>query len=146
MIDRKHVGLELDPLTVEVEKGRLRFFAKVTGQSDPVYVDEDAAKAAGYRSLLAPPTFLFSLELENPEPFKLFEILGVDLNRILHGEQAFSYERPVCAGDTITLRQRVMDIFDKKDGALEFIVANTTATNQRGEKVGSATKTVVVRN
>ncbi|MEZ5450193.1 MAG: MaoC family dehydratase N-terminal domain-containing protein [Thiolinea sp.] len=137
MIDRTHIGYEAEPLTVEVEKGRLRF-AKATGQTDPIYLDEAAAKAAGYPALPAPPTFMVSLELESPEPFKLFEVLGVDLNRILHGEQAFQYLKPICAGDTITLRPKVVDIYDKKGGAMEFIVITTTATNQHDETVGSA--------
>lgn len=146
MIDRNHIGLELDPLTVDVEKGRLQFFAKATGQNDPIYVDETAAQAAGYPALPAPPTFLFSLELENPDPFKMFDILGVDLTRILHGEQSFTYGKPICAGDTITLKSKIMDIFDKKHGAMEFIVQSTLATNQHGEDVGQAVRTIVVRN
>ncbi len=68
MIDRKHIGLELQPLTVEIEKGRLRMFAQATGQDDPIYSDEAAARAAGYRSLPVPPTFLFSLGFEKPIP------------------------------------------------------------------------------
>lgn len=146
MIDKKHIGLELEPLIVEVEKGRLRFFAKATGQKDRIYLDDDAAKAAGFPNLPAPPTFMFSLELESPTPFKIFDILGVDLNRILHGEQSFTYRKPICAGDTITLKSRIVDIFDKKNGAMEFIVQTTTATNQHGEDVGEATRTIVMRN
>lgn len=146
MIDRKHIGLDLEPLVVDVEKGRLRFFAKATGQNDPIYLNDDAARAAGYPALPASPTFLFSLELESPDPFRMFDILGVDLTRILHGEQAFTYRQPICAGDTITLKSKIIDIFDKKNGAMEFIVQTTTATNQHGENVGEATRTIVVRN
>lgn len=146
MIDRKHIGLELPPLTVDVEKGRLRFFAQATGQKDPIYTDEAAARAAGYDALPAPPTFLFSLELESPEPFKLFEILEVDLKKILHGDQTFTYGKPICAGDTVTLHSKVADIFEKKGGAMEFIVIETKATNQEGADVGSTRKTVVVRH
>ncbi|MGR3780209.1 MAG: FAS1-like dehydratase domain-containing protein, partial [Albimonas sp.] len=63
MIDRKYIGREMAPLTVDVERGQLLFFAKATGQTDPIYIDEAAARAAGYRALPAPPTFLFSLDL-----------------------------------------------------------------------------------
>ncbi len=146
MIDKKHIGLELEPFSVEVEKGRLRFFAKATGQDDPIYLDENAAKAAGYSSLPAPPTFMFSLDLEQREPFKVFDILGVDLGRVLHGEQSFSYHKPICAGDVITLQSQVTDIFDKKGGMLEFIVQSTKASNQNGEFVGEMVRTIVVRN
>ena len=44
MIDRRHIGHTMAPFTVPVEAGRLRFFAKATGQDDPVYTDEDAAR------------------------------------------------------------------------------------------------------
>lgn len=146
MIDKSHIGLELAPFSVEVEAGRLRFFAKATGQKDPIYLDEAAARSAGYAALPAPPTFLFSLDLEQAEPFKIFDSLGVDLGRVLHGEQSFTYHKPICAGDVITLRSRIDDIFDKKGGALEFIVQTTTASNQHGEEVGEMTRTIVVRN
>ncbi|MBY5974604.1 MAG: MaoC family dehydratase N-terminal domain-containing protein [Gammaproteobacteria bacterium] len=146
MIDRKFIGYEPDPLTVDVEKGRLRFFAKATGQKDPIYIDEDAAKAAGHSSLPAPPTFLFTLDLERDDPFRMFADLGVDLGRILHGTQEFKYRRPIRAGDRITLRSKVVDIYDKKGGAMEFIVQTTWATNQHGEDVGEMTRVIVVRN
>ena len=146
MIDRSNIGRELPPLTVDVEKGQLRFFAKATGQNDPVYLDDAAAKAAGFAALPAPPTFLFSLDLMQPDPFAFYRGLGVDLNRILHGEQRFRYAEPICAGDTITLRTRIADLYDKKNGAMEFIVLETDATNQRGEDVGGMTRIVVVRN
>lgn len=146
MIDRKHIGLESAPHTVEVEKGRLRFFAKATGQTDPVYTDVEAARAAGFDNLPVPPTFLLCLDLETPNPFELFDHLGVDISRILHGEQDFRYFRGSCAGDSLTFRTRITDIYDKKGGALEFIVQTTDVSNQHGEKVAEFARTVVVRN
>lgn len=146
MIDRSHIGRELAPLTVDVEKGQLQFFAKATGQTDPRYLDEAAARGAGYAALPAPPTFLFSLDLMQPDPFALYRELGVDLNRILHGEQRFRYGTPICAGDRITLKTRIADLYDKKNGAMEFIVLETDAVNQRGEDAGGMTRVVVVRN
>ena len=50
MIDKKHIGHELPASVLDVEKGRLRFFAKAIGETDPVYTDEAAAEAAGYRA------------------------------------------------------------------------------------------------
>jgi acyl-CoA synthetase (AMP-forming)/AMP-acid ligase II len=61
------VGTSSAPPPLAVERGRLRLFAKATGQTDPVYVD--AAVARGHRDLPVPPTFLFGVELEQPEPF-----------------------------------------------------------------------------
>jgi hypothetical protein len=64
----------------------------------------------------------------------------------LHGEQQFSFERQIYAGDTIKLVTRIVDIYDKKGGALEFIVQETTAENQHAEPVGKTRTVTVVRN
>ncbi|BDI61937.1 MaoC family dehydratase N-terminal domain-containing protein [Qipengyuania nanhaisediminis] len=146
MIDRSKIGSSLGILTVDVEKGQLRFFAKATGEKNPVYTDEEAAKAAGYRSLPAPPTFGFSLGLAAPDPFAKYTDLGIDLGKVLHGEQNFEYFEPICAGDTITLEDKITDIFDKKGGALEFLVIETSATNQDGKVVSKSVTTTVVRH
>lgn len=146
MIDRKFIGYEMQAHSVPIEKGQLRFFAKATGQKDPIYSDEAAAISAGHKSLPAPPTFLFSLDLLQEEPFILFKILGVDLNRILHGEQSFRYYKPIYAGDVIKLQSRISDIYEKKNGALEFIVQDYKAMNQDNEHVADMTRVIVVRN
>lgn len=146
MIDRKHIGRVSDTHSVDVEKGRLKFFARVIGETDPIYFDEFAARAAGYRSIPAPPTFVFSLELEQPDPFKMLDELGIPLGKVLHAEQTFNYHEPVCAGDTITLQSEITDIYDKKGGALEFLVQEFTAKNQDDTLVAKMQRTIVVRN
>ena len=146
MIDRRHIGHQLPPFQVEVEKGRLRFFAKATGQTDPVYVDEAAARDAGHRGLPVPPTFFFCLEMEAPNPAAVRELLGMDYRSLLHGEQGFSYHAMAYAGDTLTFRQRIEDIYDKKNGALEFVVRKTRVSNQRDELVAELRCVTVVRN
>ncbi len=146
MIDRKYIGHSYPPLVVDVEKGQLTFFAKATGEMNPVYTDVSAAQAAGYRELPAPPTFAFSLNLVKPDPFAQYIEMGIDLGKVLHAEQSFEYLEPICAGDTITLQDKVTDIFEKKGGALEFLVTETTATNQHGASVVKMVSTTVVRN
>ena len=146
MIDRRHIGHTLPPFQVEVEKGRLRFFAKATGQADPVYIDEAAARAAGHPGLPVPPTFLFCLEMESPNPSAIRDLLGIDYRRILHGEQGFTFHGMAYAGDTLTFQQRLADIYDKKGGALEFVVRETRVTNQRQEHVADLRCVTVIRN
>ncbi|MCL1962400.1 MAG: MaoC family dehydratase N-terminal domain-containing protein [Desulfovibrionaceae bacterium] len=146
MIDKKWIGHELRTSQLPIERGRLRFFAKAIGETDPVYTDEAAARAAGYADLPAPPTFLFAAELDSGANEQLLADLGVPLSKLLHGEQAFSYHRPACAGDTVTVRSRVEDIYDKKNGALEFVVKTSRATNQRGELVAEMRAVMVCRN
>jgi acyl dehydratase len=84
------------------------------------------------------------MERENPMDF--LDLLKVDLGRVLHGEQSFTYYAPVCAGDRITFRSRIADIYDKKNGALEFIVMDTECRNQNGERVTDMRRSIVVRN
>ncbi|MBE1285704.1 MAG: MaoC family dehydratase [Rhodobacteraceae bacterium] len=146
MIDRSLIGHRFEPLSVDVEKGRLRAFAKATGATDQTYTDENAARAAGYAALPAPPTFLFSLDLERDDPFYFIDLMKIDLARVLHAEQHFTYGTPICAGDTITLTTAVEDIYDKKAGAMEFVILKTSAANQNGQDVGSMTRTLVVRH
>lgn len=146
MIDKKHIGRATPPMTFDIEKGRLKFFAKAIGETNPVYSDEAAAKAAGYASLPAPPTFLFCLEMETNSLWDNIAAMGVPVGKILHGSQSFKYHAPICAGDRITFVTKVSDVYDKKGGALEFIVEDSTATNQDGVLVGELQRVIVVRN
>lgn len=151
MINReKHIGQVSETRVVEVEQGFLKFFAKATGETDPVYFDEAAARAAGHPALPAPPTYLFSLNMSAPA--NIGGILdpangmGVDMSRILHGEQSFTYHRPIHAGDRLTLVTTTRDIYAKKGGALEFVVQDTTAHDEAGVLVAEMESVTVVRN
>jgi acyl dehydratase len=146
MIDKKHIGYAPPPILWDVEKGRIAFFAKVIGLTDPIHTDEAAAKAAGYRGIVAPPTFIFGAPGDSGETMKLIETLNIDLGKVLHGEQRFDYHAPVCAGDTLRFESKVSDIYDKKAGALEFVVNGTKVTNQLGEHVADLHSVIVVRH
>ena len=146
MIDRKYIGHAMPGFDVLVEKGRLRFFAKATGQTDPVYWDDAAALAAGHPGLPVPPTFLFCLEMESPDPAAIRNLLGMDYLRLLHGEQGFTCHRMAYAGDVLRFDQRIEDIYDKKGGALEFVVRKTRVTYQRGEPVADLRAVNVLRH
>lgn len=138
-------ALELALTTVEVERARLRFFAKAIGETNPIYSELDAAKQTGHPDLPVPPTFFFSMELESPAPFAYLADLDVDLQRVLHGEQSFTYHSLVHAGDTVTLQPKIVDVFSKKGGAMEFLVKQTDIRRGR-ELVAEATATIIVRN
>ena len=146
MLDKSLVGYEFAPRFAEVERGQLRFFAKATGETNQIYFNEQAARAAGHPTLPAPPTFLYSLELLAPDPKGTLGLLGIDIGRVLHGEQQFTYFHQIYAGDRIKLSTRISDIYDRKGGALEFVVQDTTAENQHGVTVGAARTVLVVRN
>lgn len=145
MLDPKHIGLQLPAFQATAEPGRLRFFAQAIGETNPVYIDESAARDAGHPGLPLPPTFLFSLELESPSSAWRDDI-GIRIERILHGEQSFTYHRMAYAGDTFTFEGRITDIYSKKGGALSFVVKESRVTNQRGEHVADLRSVIVHKN
>ena len=146
MIDTVYIGHRFAPFSVEVEKGRLRFFAQATGQADPVYTDDSAARAAGHPGLPVPPTFLFCLEMDAPNPAALRELLDMPVPKILHAEQRFTYHAMCHAGDVLTFEQRIADIYAKKGGLLEFVRRETRVSNQHGAHVADLNSTTVVRH
>jgi len=139
------LALELPTRVVEVERGRLRFFAEAIGETDPIYRDLDAARASGHPDLPVPPTFFFSLGLEGADPFGYLDELGIDLGRVLHGEQSFDYFTTAHAGDVLTLTERFVDVSSKRGGALEFLT-KVTDISRDDEPVARATSVVVIRN
>ncbi|MBA2933527.1 MaoC family dehydratase N-terminal domain-containing protein [Sphingomonas sp. CGMCC 1.13654] len=151
MIDRdRHLGVDSEPRTIEIERGFLKFFAKATGETDPIYFDEAAARTAGHPDLPVPPTYFFSISI-NPRPrrgdiFDEDEGLGIPMSRVLHGEQGFTYHRTVHAGDRLTLRQTTRDIVAKKGGALEFVTHETLFENAAGQLCAEMRVVTVVRN
>ena len=146
MIDKSLIGKEYPPFRVEVEKRWIRSFAEAVGDTNPIYFNEAAAQAAGYRSLPAPPSFAFAVAMEANQCFLILDQLGIDKRRAMHAEQSFTYHADLCADDTLTGRQKVVDVYDKKNGALEFIVTDIRLDNQREEHVCDLRITVVVRN
>lgn len=146
MIDKKWIGHELPASVLPIERTRLQFFAKAIGETDPVYTDAAAARDAGYPDLPAPPTFLFAAELDSGASGRMLDDLQIPLSKLLHGEQSFSYHKAACVGDTVTVRSTISDIYDKKNGALEFVVKTSRATNQRDELVAELRTVIVCRH
>lgn len=146
MIDKRFIGHALPAFSVLVESGRLRFFAKATSQTDPVYSDEEAARRAGHRGLPVPPTFLFCLEMESPHPAALRDLLGLDYRSLLHVEQGFRYHGMAHAGDLLTFEPVIEDVWDKKGGALEFVARATRVSNQAGRHVADMRCVLAVRH
>ncbi|MGY3590180.1 hydroxyacyl-ACP dehydratase HTD2-like protein with hotdog domain [Bradyrhizobium sp. USDA 4341] len=139
MVDQSAVGRTFTPVTARVEPGRLRFFLDTLGETSAVYRDGAAAPV--------PPTYLFCLEMmDAPDAFEFLTALGIDLARVLHGEQRFDYHAPVVIGDTLTFRPRVTSVTEKKGGAMTLIVVETAVTNQAGVHVADTSRTIVVRN
>ena len=89
---------------------------------------------------------MFAAELDSGAAFRLIEDLQIPIAKLLHGEQRFTYHRPACVGDTVTVRSVVSDIYDKKNGALEFVVKTSRACNQHGDLVAELRSVLVCRH
>lgn len=147
MIDKKFIGHEFPTRTITVERGQLKLFCKAIGETNPIFLDEDAAKAAGYEGIPVPPTFPMSLTmLAEPADYDIYAKMGADKTRLLHGEQGFAYHAPIYVGDHLMIDTRIDDIVEKKGGALELITYVTKVVNQRGEHVADLRSVTVLRN
>ncbi|WP_040841380.1 MaoC family dehydratase N-terminal domain-containing protein [Nocardia brevicatena] len=144
-LDHAILDVVTPPLIVDVERGRIRQFAVAIGEENPIYRDQDAAIAAGHPDVLAPPTFLFGLELENSPVFDDLAAHGVDLGTVLHGEQRFRYFAEVHAGDRLRFDSAYVDAYTKAGGALDFLVRRTTVTRD-GAVVAELESVSVIKN
>ena len=145
MLDYAFVDHEFAPVAVDVDAGLLKLFAKATGQTNPIYFDRVAAQAAGYRDIVAPPTYAFSLQLRACDVFPIIPLMQLDQRNCLHGEQKFRYHHPIVAGDCIALWSRITDVYEKAGGRLGFVVVETQCRNQEDKPVVDMRITTVVR-
>ena len=143
-IDPSVVGRELPSFTVELERGRIRLFAQVIGDTNPVFTDLAAARSAGHPDLPVPPTFLFGFVLEGPRSTQWLDDLGIDLGSVLHAEQTFTYHATAHAGDVLVYRPRIVDTFEKKGGALLFVVREIRVTREDGTPVAELRDSIAV--
>jgi acyl dehydratase len=154
-VDTSIIGRETARARVQVERAPLANFAKAVKDDNAVYGDINAAEAAGFDGVPAPPTFGFALEFwgrypELQEGLKpvagnpMMEVIGKLMQSgglILHGEQEFEYHRPIVAGDVLRSEGKVVDAYEKesKGKTMTFVVSETVwSDDQTGEPVLTA--------
>ena len=133
------------PATAPYQVGRekIREFATAIGATDAEYHDPEAARALGYADVVAPPTFPVVVQehtlaqlLGDPEG-------GIDFSRVVHGDQRFSFSRPVVAGDELTATLTVTSI--KTLGGHAMVTAESVINDADHQHVVTAISTLVVR-
>ena len=137
------VGKTYDTVTYEAGAEKIREFATAIGAENPVHHDRDAAKAAGYRDIVAPPMFCVVYAGRGVGPAVFDPEVGINYATMVHGSQEFVWSEPVCDGDVITTETRVADISEKAGNG--FYVFETVSTNQDGAEVVRGTWTNIVR-
>jgi acyl dehydratase len=137
------VGKEYPPIRYEVGREKLREFAVALGETDPVYHDEQAARAAGHPDLPAVPTFPVVLSFRAGAMVNGDPALGLDYSRVVHGQQAFTYRRPVRAGDRLLATARAAAIETR--GRHELLTIATRIVTEDGEPVCEASSLLISR-
>lgn len=146
MISQDFIGKKYSPISFKVTKNKLVSFASATGQNSPIYFDIKAAKDHGYKTMIAPPTFLTVISMEQDQPYKYLEELNIPLDRLFHAAQEYNYYMPIYLGDTITMTKKIEDIYDKKNGTLYFISFLSNYVNHDDIEVAQSLSTLVVRS
>ncbi len=140
--DRSALGAESAPLAYEVEKGAIRKFAEAIGDEDPIYYEEKAAQAAGFKTIVAPPTFFCTFRAQELPDLK------IQFGRVrLNGGNEYDYYKPIYAGDTITVTAKYADVNERtgRTGKMVFVMTELTFTNQHGEVVAKGRNTGIMR-
>jgi len=137
---RDAVGVDSELAVHEVERGAIVRFAEAIEDLSPLYRDESAARKSRHGSIIAPPTFLRSMEAGPPKV-----ALRTPYTALLDGGSEWEYFEPVRPGDTITVTSRIVDLTERMGrlGSTLFVVYEITYVNQSGMKVATQRNTLI---
>ncbi|MEU2513051.1 MaoC family dehydratase N-terminal domain-containing protein [Streptomyces syringium] len=143
-LDQSFVGRTY-PATDPYEVGRekIREFAEAVGDANPVYRDPEAAKALGHSDVIAPPTFVFAITFKAAGQVIQDPQLGLDYDRVVHGDQKFAYTRPVRAGDRLSVTSTIESI--KSLAGNDVLSVRGDVHDESGEHVVTAHTMLVAR-
>jgi acyl dehydratase len=143
-INRDYVG-RVFPASEPYEVSRVKIaeFASAIGDDNPVYRDAAAAKAAGHPDVIAPPTFAIVISMAAAGTAMADPGLGLNYAMVVHGEQRFTYLRPLTAGDAVTAQPTITEIRDI--GRNVMLTTSTEIRTLTGELVCTAESTLVER-
>lgn len=126
-----------------VGREKVREFARAVLSTAPLHLDPEAARAAGYADVVAPPTFPIVVQDLTLQQLLSDEEAAVDFSRVVHGDQRFSYSRPIVAGDELTGTMTVTAV--KQLGGNSMVTSATEIVDASGAHVVTAISTLVVR-
>jgi acyl dehydratase len=142
-VQTQAVGKTFPPMVYAVGREKIREYANAVGETDPLHRDLDAARAAGYADLVAPPMFAVVYGLPAVAPALFDPEVGVNFAMLVHGAQEFEWGPVVVAGDEISTSVTVAAI--EQRGELAFYVFESVSGNQLGQQVCRGTWTNIVR-
>ena len=127
----------------EVSRVKIADFAEAIGDRNPLYTDAGAAKAAGYPDVIAPPTFPIVITMAASRSAIGDPGFGINYAMVVHGEQRFTYSRPLHAGDVVTAQSTISNI--RAVGSLTMVTTETRIQTVDGEHVCTGYGTLVER-
>ena len=142
-VNTKAIGKRYEPVTYAVGREKIREYARAVGESNPVHLDVEAARAAGYGDLVAPPMFAVVFSAPSVGPPIFDPEIELNFAMMVHGSQEFVWGPPVLAGDEVTTVASVKDISEREGRG--YYVFESISKNQRGEQVCRGTWTNIVR-
>jgi acyl dehydratase len=137
------IGKTYPPTTYAVGREKVREYALAVGESNPLHLDVEAARAAGHDDVVAPPMFAVVFAMPAVAPAMFDPEVGIDFARLVHAGQEFTWGPLVVAGDEIETTATVSDVTERAGSG--FFVFETTSVNQRGETVCVGTWSNIVR-
>jgi acyl dehydratase len=137
------IGKTYPGVTYAVGREKVREYANAVGETNPLHLDVDAARAAGYRDVVAPPMFAVVYCGPILMPMLFDPEVGIDFARMVHGGQEFAWGPLVVAGEEIVTTGSVKDIHERN--GMGFYVFETVSRNQDAEIVCTGTWTNIVR-
>jgi acyl dehydratase len=137
------IGKTFAPATYAVGREKIREYAHAVGETEPLYLDVQAARAAGHADVVAPPMFAVVYSLPAVWPALFDEEVGIDFARMVHGGQEFRWGPLVVAGDEITTTASLKDVSERRGNA--FYVFETLSVNDRGDTVCTGLWSNIVR-
>ena len=138
------IGKTYDPHVYAVGREKIREYASAVGETNPLYFDVEAARAAGYADVVAPPMFAVVYAGRSVIPALFDPEVGMNFSMMVHGAQEFRWGPVVVAGDEISTVATVGDL--KERPGMEFYVFESVSRNQHDEVVCVGTWTNIVRS
>jgi acyl dehydratase len=142
-VETKAIGKQWTGDPFEVEAERIDKYANAVGEEGAVHHDSEAAKAAGFRDVVAPPMFAVVYQFPAMAIAGVDPEVGMNIATLVHGGQEFEWGEPVCAGDELTTEVTCKEIYEN-DGK-GFYVFEAVSTNQDGAETVKGTWTNIVR-
>ena len=126
-----------------VGREKVREFARALLASSPLSLDPEAARAAGYADVVAPPTFAVVVQEHTLAQLLADPDAGIEFARVVHGDQHFTFTRPIVAGDELIATLTVTSV--KSLGGHSMVTAESSIVDADGQHVVTAISTLVVR-